>query len=536
MTAPSAALPAPRRRPALGRLALFALSAGAAVLPFLVVTFPPVADLPQHVAQARLLEEALADPGSPYRIQWLTPYGLVYALFALGRAVAGPIAGGRLAMAAITVAWVGALHLLAAQRGRPAAAATLASLLAFHHALYWGFASFLLGWPVFVGWLLWTGRERAARPLREGLGTFALAAFLYLTHALWFAAAVGWLAVDAAVRRRPVRELAARAAGVAPVAALAGAWFAGVGGTSFGTPPLWLAPLRRLDPRWLVEAAFGGLRSGMETLAFVAVLGWLLAAVLGGRRRPGRGWDRSLAILGLLFLAGALLLPDKYTNTIEFNTRWMPPALALLLLAAPPVPLGRRTAAALAAALLVGYSTFTAATWRRFERVELAGLEEALTALPEEPRLLGLDYVRHSRWIDNRPFLQTFAWGQALRGGELNFSFAEFPPSPVVYDPPRRTAWTGGLEWFPERVRTADLTHFDHLLVHAPPQLHRTIAGRDEVEAVTRGGAWRLYRVVGPAAVPAPGPPDAESDALTRRRSTAPPPPTAPGSPGTEGR
>ena len=494
------------------RAALAVLGALAAAAPFLAVTFPPVADLPQHVAQVRLFFEALGDPGSSYRIQWGTPYVTVYGIFAAFWP-AGPIGSGRLAVTAIAAAWVGAIHLLAARRGRPAAAATLASALVFHHALYWGFASFLFGWPVFVAWLLWTGRERAARPLREGLGTLGLAALLYLTHALWFAAGVCWLAIDAAVRRRPWRELVARAAGVAPVAVFAAAWFAGVGGTSFATPPLWLAPLRRLDPRYLVEAAFGGLRSGVETLAFVAVLGWLLAAVLGARRRPAGSWDRTLVLFGLLLLAGALLLPDKYTNTIEFNTRWMPPALAILLVAAPPIPLPRRAAAALAAALLVGYSAFTAGTWRRFESVELAGLGPALAALPEEPRLLGLDYVKHSRWIDNRPFLQMFAWGQALRGGELNFSFAEFPPSPVVYDPPRDPPWTGGLEWFPENLRRADLAHFDHVLAHAPEQLHRVIAARDEVEAVTRTGSWRLYRVVGPAAVPVPGPPDAEAAA-----------------------
>ena len=505
---PPAAGAVREQRAAPAERVLLALAAtAAAAAPFAVVAFPPVTDLPQHVAQVGLLAEALADPGSPYRVQWLTPYGLVYALFAVARAVAGPVAGGRLAMAVLAAAWVGAVHLLAARRGRPATAATLASLLVFHHALYWGFASFLLGWPVFVLWLLWIGRERDVRPVREGLGTFALAALLYLAHALWFAAGVGWLVVEAALARRGRRLAAGRLAGVAPVAAVAAAWFARVGETSFATPPLWVDPLRRLDPRWLVEAAFGGLRGGVETLALVAVLGWLLAAVLAGRRRPG-GWDRTLALLGLLFAAGAFVLPDKFTNTIEFNTRWLPPGLALLLVAAPPVRLPRRAAAALAAALLVAYSFVTAATWRRFERLELAGLAPALATLPAEPRLLGLDYVRYSPRIDGRPFLQAFAWGQALRGGELNFSFAEFPPSLVVYDPPRRPPWSGGLEWFPERLRTADLAHFDHVLVHAPPELHRAIAARAEVEPATREGAWRLYRIVagdrprGPAAHP----------------------------------
>lgn len=485
------------------RLALFALSAAAAAVPFLVVDVPPVADLPQHLAQVRLLDEALADPASPYRVQWLTPYGLVYALFAAALAVAPPLAAGRLAMAALAVGWVGAVHLLAARRGRPAAAATLASVLVFHHALYWGFASFLLGWPLFAGWFLLVARPPApaGRRGREAAAFGGAALVLYLAHALWFAAAVAWLAVDAVAARRRGREVAARAAGVAPVAALAAWWFTGLGGTSFATPPLWVAPLVRLDPRWWVEAVFGGLASGVETAALVVLLGWLALAVLAGRGREGavRDGDRRLALLGGGMLLATLLLPDKYTNTIEMNTRWAAPGLAALVLAVPRPRLPRRTAAALAALFLAGYAAWTAATWRRFERVDLAGLPAALGALPAEPRVLGLDYRRRSPLLDNPPFLQTFAWAQVLRGGRLNFSFAEFPPSLVVYRDGRRP-WSSGLEWYPERLRPSDLAWFDHALVDAPPELHERIALHPAMTPVTGEGFWRLYRIEPPAA------------------------------------
>jgi hypothetical protein len=449
-------------------------------------------------------------------VQWLTPYGLVYALFAAALAVAPPLAAGRLAMAVLAVGWVGAAHLLAARRGRPAAAATLASVLVFHHALYWGFASFLLGWPLFAGWFLLLARQPApaARRGREAVGLGVAALVLYLAHALWLAAAVAWLAVDAVVGRRRWREVAWRAAGVAPVAALAAWWFAGLGGTSFATPPLWVAPLGRLDPRWWVEAVFGGLTSGIETAAFVALLAWLALAVLAGRGRPrgegggeavGVGWDRRLALLGGGMLLAALVLPDKYTNTIEMNTRWAAPGLAALVLAVPAPRLPRWAApavAALAALFLAGYAAWTAATWRLFERVDLAGLPAALAALPEEPRVVGLDYRRRSALLDNPPFLQTFAWAQVLSGGTLNFSFAEFPPSLVVYrDGPR--PWTSGIEWYPERLRPADLAWFDHALVDAPPELHERIALHPAMTPVTTEGLWRLYRIA-----PPPAPPD----------------------------
>ena len=109
--------------------------------------------------------------------------------------------------------------------------------------------------------------------------------------------------------------------------------------------------------------------------------------------------------------------------------------------------------------------------------------------------MLGLDLLRESRWLDNRPFLQTFAWSQVVAGGTLNFSFADFPPSLVVYDPPRQSPWTGGLEWFPERLRDSDLAYFDHLLVGAPPAVHAGLAAQIQLEAKNNVGLWRLYAV-----------------------------------------
>ncbi|HEX2252425.1 MAG TPA: hypothetical protein VHQ65_04060 [Thermoanaerobaculia bacterium] len=496
------------------RWLLAALAAAAVALPFLVVDFPPLADLPQHAAQVRLLGEALGRGGevpgeeaSLYRVQWATPYSLVYVLFGAGRLLAGlagagsvtagPVLGARLAMLLVALAWVAAIHGLAQRRGRSAAAAMVASVLVFHHALGWGFASFLVGWPVFVAWFLRVERDPAppGRRGREALALFALAVLLYLAHALWWAAGLLWLGLDGLRRRRQWRALWPRAVAVAPVVAVAALWFLRLSATSFSTPPLWIAPAQRLDPGWWVEAAFGLLKGGAETLAFAVLLAWLLLAAWGSRRRLRESTDLRLALLAALFVGCALLLPDKFTNTIEFNTRWLSPGLAVLLLAAPPlrVPAGLRRGGA--ALVVAGYCLVVAVVWQRVERVELSGLPQALGALPDAPRVLGLDLLRESRWLDNRPFLQTFAWSQVVAGGTLNFSFADFPPSLVVYDPPRDAPWTGGLEWFPERLRDGDLAHFDHLVVGAPPGVHARLAQRDRLEARTRAGLWRLYAV-----------------------------------------
>ena len=76
------------------RGALSSLSALLVLVPFFVVTFPPITDLPQHLAQVRLFGEALADPGGPIEIQWWTPYSLPYALLGLCRGHRAPLTAG----------------------------------------------------------------------------------------------------------------------------------------------------------------------------------------------------------------------------------------------------------------------------------------------------------------------------------------------------------------------------------------------------------------------------------------------------------
>ena len=172
---------------------LCVVSALLVLVPFFVVTFPPITDLPQHLAQIRLLGEALADPGGLYRIQWWTPYSLPYALLALCTAVAPPLCAGRLAFALIGLLWIVTSHALAARRRRSASAAVLASLFVFCNVVYWGFLSFAIGWPMFAAWMHLTSRE-VRRP-SQVLLLVAMGLALYACHALWLLAGVAWIGV-----------------------------------------------------------------------------------------------------------------------------------------------------------------------------------------------------------------------------------------------------------------------------------------------------------------------------------------------------
>ena len=118
------------------RLLCALFSMGLMVVPFLAVDVPPSADLPQHVAQVRLFFEAIGNPDSAYRIQWLTPYWLAYLVLGALWKIAEPMKVGLIGMALFGMAWAGGIHALAASRGRSTSSAILASLFFFSLSMY----------------------------------------------------------------------------------------------------------------------------------------------------------------------------------------------------------------------------------------------------------------------------------------------------------------------------------------------------------------------------------------------------------------
>lgn len=468
--------------------------------PFLLTLFPPITDLPQQAAQIRLLVETLQDPkGSPYTIQWFTPYSLSYLVLGGCWALFGPENSGRLAMLLIVLLWVISIHLIAGQRNRPAALGILASLFVLNHIIYWGFYSFAVGWPAFVLWFYVVGRSDYSKFTRqEAFKWLGCALLLYMSHILWFAAGVAWFILRTIVFRAPVRGALIRSACLAPLIVVTAIWYPMFSGSSMATPPLWATgPLFRLSLSGLTDSTLGGIRGPAELVAFSAVAALLLVGLWQNRKDLRSSVDIELLLAAGMFFAFAQLFPDKFMNTIRFWQRWMPPAaiLAVLALPAPSVrPLFRQVAAV---AMVGAFCAAVSGAWMNFERKDLSGLQEAIDALPQSPRVLGLDMVKRSEFVRGRPFIQVPAYAQVFRGGTLNFSFAEFSPCLVVYKQFRR-AWTGGLEWFPENVKARDLRHFDFALVNGTPRIHSISRAQPQLSPVTNNGRWRLYKIVQP--------------------------------------
>ncbi len=494
---------ASKRSPVIRHRLVAALGVAVLVaLPYFFVDVAPGTDLPQHMAQVRLLGDALSDPGgSSYEVQWYTPYALVYLPLSLTWLLFEPLTAVRLSAALIAVLWIAAVHLLAARFDRPVSAACLASVLVFNQTLYWGFLNFLLGFVVFACYVVLLDRRRpeSASILSNALPILVGALLLYSTHALWFAVAALWTGVSLLLHPSRSRFWSLLL-GWLPAGILAGPTFLLFQSTA-SSPAEYFRPLiQRIDPSLLPEVLFGGLRHPIELWISLALVGYLLLVVITNRRDWKLGVSRELLLLAGLLLLLYFLLPSRYTRTVLFNTRFFAPAVACLLLALPRPRIDPRAAMAYALAVLVVFVSVTGTQWVAAERNELSGLLPALEAIPDEPLIIGVNTIANrSRYFDGIPYLQTVAYSQVLKGGRLSSSFADSRLSLVVFKEPRLSPAsrmrTPLLEWMPERVVPDDFRPFDFAMISGGEATHRRFSSIPILEPVTSTGVWRLYSV-----------------------------------------
>ncbi len=489
----------------------WALALVAAALPPLTVDFPPASDLPQHLAQVRLwldLESGRLDEGL-HEVAWLAPNTLVYSLLRACWAIFGPERTGPIAIALLCMGWVSGTFALAGRRDRPLPAALFASVFVFNLSLYWGFLNFLVGYPIFVAWWL---LAKARQGALQWVGLLVASAFLYWSHSLWFAFASLAMPILVLPHRSRWRRVESWAGYLATLSSMLPIGLYATLGTremasaraSFGfdVAAHWAnMPWERVAPTYLLPRGLEGAGPLPEALVLLAII-WLGAGALRMRSSEHRGVAASSdwALLGTACVALAifLLAPNKYMNTIHFNSRFLPVALVFGLLALPMPKLDARLLRMGTAALLLIFSLHTAATWMQIEREELSGLSEALAELPHGERVLGLDFVKQSELIGGRPFLQTSSYADAWRGATTHFSFAEHGNGVVRFKSPPRREWTSQLEWFPERVRESDFFAFDFVLVNLRDPDHARFGEHAPVEPLTNQGRWRLYRVKHP--------------------------------------
>lgn len=474
------------------------------MMPFFYVTYVPSADLPQHLSQLKLFFSTIADPNhSPYEAQYFGANLLVYWVMMLFWLCCPPVLTGKLTMALMVVLWIVSVFLLARSQNRSPVAAFLVSVAVFNSSFYWGFVNFLIGFPLFILWYVYVvNKEIQQRAVIYFFTTVIVSILLFFAHAFWMVLAIVILGVHDLLKREKLRVMLWHGIALLPVIVIAALWYPRLSAArttlGFDTLPHWFVmPWERLYPKWIVNAIFGGLQGPSEWLVFFGLTGWILLVIVTNKKSVWEGINKNLFTVSIILFVGIYTLPDKFMNTIFFASRWYPVAMIFFILSLPMPKLPQVVYSGFAGFLVIMFSLTTILAWTRYNDIDQSGLTEALEQIPEHVRVIGLDYIKESQYIEGRPFLQTFAYAQALHGSTLNFSFAEHNSGIVI---PKKISpvpqWTPGLEWIAEYVMYEDFQKFDYALINATDEFHKIMISLAPISPVTDEGRWRLYRIL----------------------------------------
>ncbi len=512
------------------------IAALALAWPLLVTAWLPFADYPQHLGTIA----AIHGQGDPdiaqyfvvdyFRSQYLVPY-------VLGDWLAYPFGvegAGRLTAVLFIATLPLAVALYLREHGRPAILGAVASGIALHVFVFWGFLNYSAGMVTGVLALAAMTRLHRAPDLRNALLLGAAALLCFYSHAqlfLWF----GLACVVQTIFLAPAAgwKRSAKVAGIAAIAALpsvlaVGVWLRtsnvveqGEAGSRSGlaaqvtdAPPTF-SPIDELLRGWLDHsfAAYtdhAGERIALEMLALVLCLVALrgvsapappaspeapapteaptevstpgslaqrLVALWKSRAPVATYASRAPEAVLVLSFALYLFAPFSYRFIEPINHRFLPLALALLPVLGP-LSLGPR-ARWLVAALACALSLHVGAIHTE------------------------LIYDRQSSVVGVAPvYLHAHQYYQARVGGLACFSFVEFPKSPVLYRPGTEPPpFPPRFEWMPQSYdHHVYGDAFDYWLVRheahrpLPPPFRRpSPSGAPLPVQVFESDHWTLY-------------------------------------------
>lgn len=468
------------------------------IAPFWATSIIPATDLPQHLAQTRLLEETLLGAQPDLRVSpWYYPNTMVCWLLYLFWQFADPITVGRLIMSTMAVAWVGSTWLLCRVCQRPVGNWLISTPLVFNFLFAWGLLNFLIGWPLFCIFIA-VARQETTRSQAVWLTVVAL--LLYYAHALWFAMASAWLACFA-ICLRPQDKLRFSIA-LIPTTLLALIWYpelkASRQGSGVETGTIWLSmPGERLNYDAITDAMLGSISGPLESIFVGLLAAWLVFIIVTRWGTLEKQTDKPILLAGLALFLAYEALPSTYMNTIYFNARWLPCAMALLLISLPAPRVNRLYVGVLGLGMLTLLSAATLKSWQDWEEEHLRGFLDTLSVLDRNDRVLGLNMMDGSLHLKGRPGLQLFAYAQALEGADIFFSFAEHYSGAIQYRQPKLPNPARYQVWTPGTISKDDVQTYTKVIINSDEVLHNHFMRKLNLERMDNSQeAWRIYRPI----------------------------------------
>ncbi|MFO0668262.1 MAG: hypothetical protein U0235_01370 [Polyangiaceae bacterium] len=456
--------------------------------PAWVVKYPPIQDLPFHLATIRVIHD-IHNPAYGFDDIVLTLGRTQYVFYYLVASALSYLVGIVPANVILMSAYLGgtplALRELLRALGKDPRLSILSVPLLVNVMFMFGLLPFLLGIPLMFWGLATAVRWFEAPTPKGGILLAAIAFALFYSHVfpfgifgLGFAAMFPW--------SRPRQWIRAGLPTVPALLALA-RWtlFTDAGKLTRGAltpgPAEGAAPLNQALPnvfQWLNDV----FRDNTDETVLVAT--FMVAVFIVGLAQGDRdgSTDRSRAYV-LLPLACVVLY---FTMGEGHDYIWLISQRFPILFLLTAIPLLRMPKgfrghlATMVLLVLAGASTAnTCKHFIRFQLEEVGDIDGALAVMEPKKKVAALIFDKGSNVTNWAPFLHFGSYYQFQKGGIIQFSYAGYAHWPFDYKPghypppggPARKRW----EWTPESVNIRELSpYYDYVLTRgdgfrAPP-------------------------------------------------------------------
>lgn len=440
--------------PRKGRLwsVVFALVSIAIALPLFATRYPPLTDVPEHVAVIATLARLMpGGGGAPYVVAFgHSQYLLFHAAGAVvARVVGDAVLANKLLFALVAVMWPVSMRSLLRAFGRDERLAIFAAMVFWNRATIVGLEPYVASVPLAVFALAVAVRQARAPTWRRGAVLAALALAVFYTHAssfvlLAFTASVTVTAMVLRERKGVVRRVSVALVALAPSVIAAAVWWRAGSLTNAGAQPagvdrMPIAESLSAMPIW----TFDVWQSRVDEAC--AAAWWLAYAVLVvASWRKSAPTDSSAAADGppewlcwVPFACAAtvyLTTPFRIGGAGMLNVR-LAPVLTLFALLGLRPRAGKKGSLplAIAAGAALVMAGNAAREIRAVAREKIGDLDVVLSAMKPDTRVATLNFDRSSHRTHFWPYVFAGSYHRARGGAVASYSFVELPHWPVHY-------------------------------------------------------------------------------------------------------
>lgn len=475
----------------------FPVAALLTVLPILLVQFPPMVDLPQHIAAIASIDSMLRQSypfAELFELKWITPYWAGYLLVWLFSLGFGYVWASKIVVALAILAYIYACRSL---RQYLRLAPTLDWLLLpvpFGFAYYWGFMNFLIALP--LGVITIRFYLQYLKGNCHWIWIILLLNLLFFAHLLVTFFIIGVCGLFTLRRDQHWKNFLREVLPLTSIIPVFIAWFLiNLAPSSRGAGP-WEMGLHRITQ--LIPNIFSLPVNWTNIVVGAGLMS--VPFLLGGRL------NKTIAGIGpfIFYVLFMLLAPNYLLGNFFTYNRFNSLGLILYLMCFtfeteksherfPKLQPVLAAVVPIVACLMV----LGIAVNHRGYNTEAKAFDDIVKEMQPEKRALSLIANRNSAFVSTPVYLHYPLWYQAMKNGLVDFNFAYWPGLNFTYKADTRPIAGDSFVWHPEAF---DWTHYnadeyDYFVVKADPEFTNAVMGRyaDRLILVAKVEDWWLF-------------------------------------------